>query len=102
MQQLGAEFRIALRAMGRDRAFALPVLLILTLCIAANAATFSVLYSVVLRPLPLRDPSRLVWISNSFPQAGAVEADNSVPDYFDRRQGVPASAEVAGLCRAGR
>src|SRR5262245_4586472 len=95
MSELAAEIRIALRAMARDKAFALPVLLTLTLCLAANAVVFTVVDSVVLQPLPAPRPERLLWVANSYPKAGVVEADNSVPDYYDRRERIPAFAEVA-------
>src|SRR5581483_2463321 len=102
MQQLGNEIRLAFRGLRRDSAFAVPVLVTLTLCIAANAAVFSVLHSIVLRPLPLRAPERLVWISNSFPKAGVVDASTSVPDYYDRREGVTAFSDLASFRTSGR
>jgi predicted permease len=102
MSELLGEIRIALRAMARDKSFALPVLVTLTLCLAANAVVFTVVDSVVLRPLPVAQPERLVWVVNSYPKAGVVEADNSVPDYFDRRERVPAFAEVALYNQTGR
>jgi predicted permease len=102
MAELVSEMRIALRAMGRDKTFALPVLLTLTLCLAANATMFTVVHSVLLRPLRVPEPERLVWVSNSYPNAGVPEAENSVPDYFDRRERVPAFAEVALYDEVGR
>ncbi len=102
MSELVHEIRIALRAMARDKSFAVPVLLTLTLCLAANATVFTVLHSVVLRPLPLADPERLVAVSNSFPKAGVVEADNSVPDYYDRKAGVGAFEDLALYRTVGR
>jgi len=101
MHQLAAELRMALRTMARDRAYSIPVLLTLTLCLAATAAVVSVLQSVVLRPLPLAEPERLVAVSNSFPGAGVAEASNSVPDYYDR-QALPAFEEVAIYSDTGR
>ncbi len=102
MSELAHEVRIAWRAIWRDKTFALPVLLTLTLCLAANATVFTVVHSVVLRPLPLRDPERLVWVANSYPKAGVVDADNSVPDYYDRQKGAPAFEDVALFRTTGR
>ena len=96
------EIRYALRGMKREKAFALPVLLTLTICIAANAAVFAVVDLVLLRPLPLPDSSSLVWITNSYPKAGVPEAGTSVPDYDDRREAVPAFEDVAVYVRIGR
>src|SRR5687768_16082766 len=101
MSELLHEVRVALRGMVRDKKFALPVLLTLTVCVAANVAVFAVVSSVVLRPLPLPEPERLVWIANSYPGAGVVEADNGVPDYYDRRE-LPAFSEVALFQTSGR
>ena len=102
MPEIAQEIRIALRGMVRDKSYALPVLLTLTLCLAANATMFTVVHSVVLQPLPVPAPERLVWVSNSYPNAGVVEADNSVPDYYDRRERVDAFAEVALYSQVGR
>jgi predicted permease len=102
MSELGREIRVALRAMLRDKTYALPVLVTLALCVAANAVVFTVVSSVVLRPLPLPQPERLVHVANSYPKAGVEEADNSVPDYYDRRQAVPAFAELALYDSVGR
>jgi putative ABC transport system permease protein len=102
MPDIADEVRVALRGMSRDKAYALPVLLTLTLCIAANAAVFTVVQSVVLRPLPLPRPERLVWITNSYPKVGVIEAGNSPPDYYDRKQAVHAFEEMALYRTIGR
>jgi predicted permease len=101
MPEIVREIRLAVRAMARDKTFALPVLLTLTICVAANAAVFAVVSSVILRPLPLPAPERLVWIANSYPGAGVQDAANSVPDYFDRRA-LDAFEEVATFTTTGR
>jgi predicted permease len=56
--------RYAVRTLRRDAAFALFVTLIIGLGIGACATVFSVVNSLLVRPLPFRDPSRLVWIAN--------------------------------------
>jgi predicted permease len=101
MHEIVQEIRVALRGMSRDKKFALPVLLTLTLCVAANAGVFSVVSSVILRPLPLPEPERLVWINNSYPGAGVRDADNGVPDYYDRKE-LPAFEGVALFTTTGR
>ncbi len=102
MAELIDEIRVAWRGVLRDKTFALPVLITLSLCLAANAVVFTVVDTVVLRPLPVPAPERLVWVSNSYPNAGVPEADNSVPDYFDRRERVPAFEDVALYSEVGR
>ena len=52
--------RLALRGLARRPAFAAVVILTLALGIGANAAVFSVIDSVLLRPLPYPNPDRIV------------------------------------------
>src|SRR5438105_2721553 len=101
MNELVQEVRLAIRSLARERSFTLPVLLTLTVCIAANAAVFAVVDSILLRPLPVPRSERLVFLYNSYPKAGVDEGDDSVPDYYDRRQ-LPAFADVALYQGAGR
>jgi putative ABC transport system permease protein len=64
MEQLIQDLRYSLRTMRRDAAFCAVAVLILGLGIGANTAIFSVVNTVLFRPLPFRDPARLVWIAN--------------------------------------
>jgi predicted permease len=84
MRTLLADLRFAIRLMVRDRAFTVGVLLTLTICVGANAAIFSVVRSVLYRPLPYPEPDRLVLMYDSFPGAGVEHAGTSVPNYYDR------------------
>lgn len=69
----------------RDRLFTVVALLTLAITIGANIATFSVLSSVLLKPLPYPEPERLVTLYNTYPKVGVTKGANAVPDYFDRR-----------------
>lgn len=95
METLWTDVRFGLRQLGRERAFSAVVLLTLAICIAANVAIFSVVSTVVLRPLPYANAHRLVTIYNSYPGAGAERASNAGIDFFLRREKVPALDEVA-------
>jgi predicted permease len=84
MESLVQDLRFGLRLLWKDRGFAVTTLLTLALCIAANVAIFAVVNSILLRPLPVPEPERLVLLHNSYPRAGVERASNGVPDYYDR------------------
>ena len=79
------DLRFALRVLWKDRAFAATTLLTLAICIGANSAIFTVVRSVLLRPLPYPDAGRLVAVFEAYPGAGIERAGTSVPNYFDQR-----------------
>jgi predicted permease len=89
------DFRFAVRILLKDRSFTLTALLTLAICIAANTAMFSIVRSVLLKPLPFPGSERIVYLYNSYPSAGAPRVGAAVPDFFDRRQAVPALEELA-------
>jgi predicted permease len=95
MDALLRDLRFAVRQLTRERAFTAVVLLTLAVCIGANVTVFSVVETVVLRPLPYPGADRLVTIYNSYPGAGAERGSNSGIDYFRRRDRVSALDEVA-------
>ncbi len=66
MEQLVADLRFAVRSLLRRPGFALVAVLTLAVGIGANTAVYSIAEAVLLRPLPFRDPERLVmvWESN--------------------------------------
>jgi putative ABC transport system permease protein len=57
----------ALRSLRRSPGYALTCIAVLALGIGANAAIFSVIYSVILKPLPYPDPSRLALVWERYP-----------------------------------
>lgn len=95
------DIRFGLKLLVRERAFALAVLLTLSICIGANVAIFSVVNTVVLRPLPYDEPDGLVTLYNSYPGAGVERGSNSAVDYFLRRERIDALEEVAAYQGSG-
>lgn len=78
---LGRDARLALRSLGRSPAFSTVAVLCLALGIGANAALFSVLNAVLLRPLPFPEPDRLVQIFEKMGEKG--QGSVSVPNFRD-------------------
>jgi predicted permease len=94
------DLRYALRLLLKDRSFTIMALLTLMVCIAANTAMFSIVRSVLLKPLPFPESQRIVLLYNSYPAAGAPRVGNAVPDYFDRQNAVPA-LDILALLQNG-
>jgi predicted permease len=84
MDVLMQDLRFTFRTLGKDRGFTTIAILILALGIGANVAVFSVVNTILLRPLPFHDSERLVWISGDKSEgAGASSATYSVDAFED-------------------
>jgi len=79
------DFRFALRSLSRVKGMAITVVVTLALGIGANAAIFSVVRGVLLRPLVNRDEDRLIYIRQSARGIGVENANFSVPEIQDLR-----------------
>jgi putative ABC transport system permease protein len=82
---LSSDIRFALRSLARVKGLTLTVVATLALGIGANAAIFSVVQGVLLRPLVNRDEDRLIYIRQSAPGIGVENAAFSVPEIDDLR-----------------
>jgi predicted permease len=89
-EALGRDIRFALRALMRVKGMAATVVVTLALGIGANAAIFSVVRGVLLRPLVNRDEDRLVYVGQRTPLLSAGNATFSVPEVKDFRSRVRA------------
>ncbi|MFN7999254.1 MAG: ABC transporter permease [Bryobacteraceae bacterium] len=75
------DLRFALRTFRRDRGFTLVAVLILALGIGANIAVFSVVNTLLLRPLPFPDAQRLAWLAGGHGQGGLSYVTYTVDVY---------------------
>jgi putative ABC transport system permease protein len=82
------DMKFALRSLARTKGLTFAVVFTLALGIGANAAIFSLVRGVLLRPLVNRDEDRLIYIRQSAPGLGIENATFSVPEIQDLRSRV--------------
>src|SRR2546430_90333 len=80
------DLRFAFRQLLKNPGFTVVALLALALGIGANTALFSLVYGVLLRPLPYREGNRLVVIQQSAPLIGVENTGLSVKEINDYRE----------------
>src|SRR5262245_11655098 len=93
------DLRFAWRSALRRPAFTLLLVATLALGIGVNSAVFTLLDAVLLRPLPYRDPSRLVFVWQTLPEHNILELEPTPFDY-DAWRGVRSFSAV-GLVANG-
>ncbi len=96
MNSLFHDVRAGLRAVHRRPAFAALVTVTLAVAIGLSTSVFSVLYAVLLRPLPYTDPDRLVLLAHETAGGEAFGAVSS-PDMLDYRDESRLLADVAAV-----
>src|SRR5216684_1902735 len=82
------DLRVAFYSLMRTQGLAITVILTLALGIGANAAIFTLVRGVLLKPLVNRDENRLIYIRQSAPGIGEDDSAFSVPDIQDLRASV--------------
>ncbi|HMD50189.1 MAG TPA: ABC transporter permease, partial [Bryobacteraceae bacterium] len=83
-----SELKVGARSLARAKGLTVTVVVTLALGIGANAAMFSLVRGVLLRPLVNRDEDRLIYIRQSAPGAGEDNVAFSVPEIADLRSRV--------------
>src|SRR3954449_2246754 len=88
------DFRYALRSLGKNPGFTILAVLVMGLGIGANTAVFSIVNSVLLKPLDYRDPDRIVTLRTHWKDKGnGLQA--SAPDFHDWHDQSTAFAAMA-------
>jgi hypothetical protein len=89
------DFRYTVRTLRRDAGFATFAILIAGLGIGASVTVFSVVNTLILRPLPFADPAQLVWIANR-DVSGLSGQTTQVGHMIDLRERTQTMSAVAG------
>jgi putative ABC transport system permease protein len=84
-EELWQDLRYGARMLLKNPAFSIAAIGILAIGIGANTAIFSVVYAVILRPLPYAESERLVMIKESWPAQGIPDYGVSMPDFHEWR-----------------
>jgi predicted permease len=77
------DFKFALRSLAKTPSFTLLAVFVMALGIGATTAVFSVVNTVLLKPLAFRNPDRIVTLANRWKQNGSIGANVSAPDFHD-------------------
>jgi predicted permease len=95
------DLKFAVRSLARAKGLSITVILTLALGIGANAAIFSIVRGVLLRPLVNRDENRLIYIRQSAPGIGAENAAFSVPEIIDLKASVKTLSAIGDFSTIG-
>src|SRR5213080_2237457 len=95
------DLKFAIRSLGRSKGLVITVVLTLALGIGANAAIFTLVRGVLLRPLVNRDENRLIYIRQSALGIGAENENFSVPEIQDLRASVKSVSEFGDFSTIG-
>jgi len=99
VETVAQDLRYGWRTLLKSPGFAAAALFTLALGIGANTAIFSVVYGLLLQPLPFRDAARLVLLHETTPKVGEVSV--SYPNFQDWRAQSHTFSEMAAVTNVG-
>ena len=80
------DFRYAARVLVTQRGFTAAAVLTLAGGIGLNSAIFGVFNALLLKPMPVADPGRLVWIASASINPGGPQGNLTYPDFLAIRE----------------
>ncbi len=92
--------QFGLRLLLKDKYVTLAAITTLALCIGGNASIFTMLNTLLLKPLPFHEPDRIVEIYNTYPEGGLDRASSNIPillDYSENTEAFNKLALIAGF-----
>src|ERR1700720_3085801 len=95
------DVKVAVHSLNRTPGLAIAVVLTLSLGIGANAAIFTLVRGVLLKPLVNRDEDRLIYIRQSAPGIGDENSAFSVPEIQDLRASVKTLSAFGDFSTSG-
>jgi predicted permease len=101
MESLWQDTRFGLRALRRDRAVTLAAILSLALSIGACTAAFILIDALILRPLPVYQPERLVYLTRDIPSGASEGQSFSYPLFQRLRDAAKADVELLAASDIG-
>ena len=102
MQTFLQDLKYALRMLRKNPAFTAVAILTLAVGIGANSAIFSVVNSVLLRPLPFREPGQLVRVYSEFPTMELKKFWLSAPEFLDIQREAKSWEAIGGWAPGGQ
>jgi putative ABC transport system permease protein len=97
MKDLFQDLRLGLRRLSKSPRWTSTVLLTLSPGLALNVAVFSVVYGLLIKPLPYPQPDRVVQIISNNPGADLPRFSVSPPDYRDWKEGSHSFEQMAAF-----
>ena len=94
---MGHDVRVAVRRLWATPQFLIFAVLSVSIGIGVTTAAYSILYSLIWKPITIADPSRVVFVANlAIGQASPLRTYVSKPDFEDLQKSVHSLASVAG------